>query len=236
MVNKTLFLFFLLPVAAAGLLAQPSKFPPINDITKDKSLVAFVNQLKTAVKKQDKAFLISVLDENVKSDFGGDGGIEEFQRTWNLHKGDTSIWHHLDRVLQLGGAFDTDAIKNGEDHYMVAFPYTHLIDLQDADDYINIGVIMGKNVNIRENPNLNAKVLTQFSYDVVWFVEDGPALQKTEGSNPWGGPEWYLIESLDRKKRGWVNWKFVQSPLDFRLYLFKNKQGKWRISAFLAGD
>ena len=42
--------------------AQPSKFPPINDIGKDKTLVAFVNQLKVAVKKKDKAFLLGTLD------------------------------------------------------------------------------------------------------------------------------------------------------------------------------
>lgn len=51
--------------------AQPGKFPPINNIGKYKSLVAFVNQLKVAVKKKDKAFLLGALDENIKCDLGG---------------------------------------------------------------------------------------------------------------------------------------------------------------------
>ena len=213
--------------------AQPSKFPPINDIGKDKSLVAFVNQLKVAVKKKDKAFLLGALDENIKCDLGGDDGIEAFKKIWNLDGGDTSLWHHLNRVLELGGAFDKN---DQEGRYTLAFPYVHFIDLQDVDDYINVGVITGKNVNIREKPDLKSKVLMQLSYDVIWFVEAEQALQKTEGTNPWGEPEWYLVETLDRKKQGWVFWKYVCSPLGYRLYVFKNKQGKWKISSFLAGD
>lgn len=215
------------------LLAQPSKFPPINDISKDKSLVTFVNQLKVAVQKKDKAFLLGALDEKVMSDLGGDGGIAEFKKIWKLDAGDTSIWHQLNRAIELGGAFNKD---DQEGRYTFAFPYVHFIDLEHADDYINVGVITGKNVNIREKPDLKAKVLMQLSYDVIWFVEEGQALQKTEGSNPWGEPEWYLIETMDRKKRGWVFWKYVCSPIDYRLYLFKNKQGKWKISAFVVGD
>lgn len=215
------------------LTAQPSKFPPINDIAKDQSLVTFVNQLKAAVQKKDKAFLLGALDEKVMSDLGGDGGIAEFKKNWNLDAGDTSIWHQLSRVIELGGGFN----KNDPDgHFTFGFPYVHLIDLKDADNYIYVGVITGKNVNVREKPDLKAKVLMQLSYDVIWFVETERALRKTEGTNPWGDPEWYLIETLDRKKQGWVFWKYVHSPIDYRLYLFKNKQGKWKISAFVAGE
>ena len=231
--KKTTMIFSILMAVIHFASAQPSKFPPINDIGKDKSLVAFVNQLKVAVQKKDKAFLLAALDEKVMSDLGGDGGIAEFKRTWNLDAGDTSIWHQLSRVIELGGAFSKD---DPDGHFTFAFPYVHFIDLQDADDYINVGVITGKNVNVREKPDLKAKVLMQLSYDVIWFVEAEQALQKTEGTNPWGEPEWYLIETLDRKKQGWVFWKYVHSPIGYRLFLFKNKQGKWKISAFVAGD
>ena len=181
--KKTTIIFSILMAAIHFGSAQPSKFPPINDITKDKSLVAFVNQLKVAVQKKDKAFLLGALDEKVMSDLGGDGGIAEFKRTWNLDAGDTSIWHQLSRVIELGGAFS----KNDPDgHFTFAFPYVHFIDLEDADEYINVGVITGKNVNIREKPDLKAKVLMQLSYDVIWFVEAEQALQKTEGTNLWG--------------------------------------------------
>lgn len=232
-----LFLSALCLLGALNVLsAQPSKFPPINDISKDKSLVTFVNQLKVAVKKQDMAFLLTSLDEKVMSDLGSEGGIDEFKEAWGLNKGDTSIWHHLSRVLELGGAFDQDAIKHGEERYTVVFPYVHLIELPDPDDYIHIGVITGKKVNLREKPDLNAKVLTQLTYDVVRFVEENQDLQKSAGTNAWNDPEWYQIETLDRKTSGWVNWKYVYSPISFRLYLFKNKQGKWKISTFVAGD
>lgn len=231
--KKIAIIFSILMAAIHFGSAQPSKFPPINDITNDKSLVIFVNQLKAAVQKKDKAFLLGALDEKVMSDLGGDGGIAEFKRTWNLDAGDTSIWRQLSRVIELGGAFNK---SDQEGRYTFAFPYVHFIDLRDADDYINVGVVTGKNVNVREKPDLKAKVLMQLSYDVIWFVEAEQALQKTEGTNLWGEPEWYLIQTLDRKKQGWVFWKYVCSPIDYRLFLFKNKQGKWKISTFLAGD
>ena len=231
--KKITIVFSILMAAVHFGSAQPSKFPPINDITKDKSLVTFVNQLKVAVQKKDKAFLLGALDEKVMSELGGDGGIAEFKRTWNLDKGDTSIWHQLSKVIELGGAFNKD---DPDRRFTFAFPYVHFIDLQDVDDYMNVGVIIGKNVNVREKPDLKAKVLMQLSYDVIWFVEAEQALQKTEGTNAWGEPEWYLIETLDRKKQGWVFWKYVHSPIGYRLFLFKNKQGKWKISAFVAGD
>jgi hypothetical protein len=231
--KKTTIVLSILMAAIHFGSAQPSKFLPINDITKDKSLVTFVNQLKVAVQKKDKAFLLGALDEKVMSDLGGDGGIAEFKKTWNLDAGDTSIWRQLSRVIELGGAFNKN---DQEGRYTFAFPYVHFIDLQDADDYINVGVITGKNVNIREKPDLKAKVLMQLSYDVIWFVEAEQALQKTEGTNLWGEPEWYLIETLDRKKQGWVFWKYVCSPIDYRLFLFKNRKGKWKISAFVAGE
>lgn len=230
---KTFSAILLLSAFCQILGAQPAKFPPINDISKDKSLLTFVNQLKTAVKKKDKAFLLSVLDPQIKCDLGGEDGIEAFKKIWNLDAGDTSIWHQLDKMLELGGAFNKE---DREGRYTFAFPYPHFLDLGNVDDYFSVGVITGKNVNIREQPNLKAKVLTQMSYDVIWFVETEPGLQKTAGNNPWGEPEWYQIESQDHKTKGWVFWKYVCSPLGYRMYVYKNRMGKWKISSFLAGD
>jgi hypothetical protein len=210
--------------------AQPNKFPPINDIGKDKSLVAFVNQLKVAVKKKDKAFLLAALDENVMNGFGGDGGIAEFKEYWHWPQDTISVWHHLEHLLGLGGAFTTDEPKEPNSRYIFVFPYLCNLDLKDGDDYFQAGVITGENVNIRAKPDLKAKVITQLTHDVIWY--EG----RNHGKNRVGDPEWYLIETLDHKKKGWVFWKYVYSPLDYRLFLFKDKKGVWKISTFVAGD
>lgn len=221
-----LFLFF------QFLLAQPSKFPPINDIGKDKSLVTFVHQLKVAVQKKDKAYVLSVLDEKVMNSFDGEDNPAEFINIWDWEKDTVSLWHYLGRVLELGGAFNI----HPEDRYTVVFPYLCNIDLENGDEYFKVGVITGKNVNLREKPELSAKVVGQLTHDVVWFVEGEQVLRKTQGTNTFGDPEWYQIETIDHKKKGWVFWKYVYSPVNYRLFLFKDKKGNWKISTFLAGD
>lgn len=224
---KKIMLIFLVIYGFAQLgYAQPSKFPPPNDLGKDKSLVAFVNQLKAAVQKKDKAFLLSVLDEDIMNGFGGDGGIAEFKEYWHWPKDTISVWHHLQHILDIGGGFTAQEAGTGE--YSFVFPYIYNLDTGD-DDVFTAGVITGKNVNFRDKPDLSAKVITQLTYDVVQFSDE------TRGKNAVGDPEWYLVETSSHKK-GWVFWKYIYSPIGYRLFLYKNKQGKWKISAFLAGD
>lgn len=222
---KTSLIALLLFSMAHILSAQPSKFPPPNDMGKDKALVAFVSQLKAAVKKKDKAFLLSALDKNVKNGFGGGGGIEQFKEYWGWPQDTVKVWHHLQHVLNIGGGFiqtEPGAVP------IYAFPYVFNLDPGEGDIF-SLGVITGKNVNFREKPDLKAKVITQLTYDVVTF------LSETRGENEVGDPEWRQIETANKKK-GWVFWKYVYSPVNYRLLLNKNSQGKWKITAFLAGD
>lgn len=219
--RTSLMLFFLL-ATMHWLTAQPSKFLPPNDLGKDKSLVTFVSQLKTAVKKKDKAALLSLLDKDIKNNFGGNGGIEEFKQQWHWPKDTLTVWHHLQRVLDIGGGFMN---QGAESNY--AFPYVFNLDIGEGDIF-SAGVITGKNVNLREKPDLKAKVLTQLSYDVVKFSGE------TRGKNAVADPEWHQIETANHKK-GWVFWKYVYSPVGYRLILYKDK-GKWKVSAFVAGD
>ena len=45
---------------------------------------------------------------------------------------------------------------------------------------------------------------------------------------------WYKIETLGGKK-GFVSAEFVRSPIDYRA-CFEKKNGKWKMTAFVAGD
>jgi hypothetical protein len=45
-----------------------------------------------------------------------------------------------------------------------------------------------------------------------------------------------MIQTYDRKFKGWVYWKYVYPTVGPRLFLFKNPRGEWLISAFVAGD
>ena len=104
------------------------------------------------------------------------------------------------------------------------------------DDYYLMGVITGKNVNLRKAPDINSEVITQLTYDVIFFVYDDDEVTANVSLNPYGEPEWYQITTYDKKRHGWVNWQFVYSLLGPRLFLFMDEHGKWKVSAFVAGD
>lgn len=194
---------------------------PVDEGTKDKSFSTFRAKLIEAVKMRDKKYLFSVLDPNIEASFGGDNGIEDFKKMWDINSSKSKLWDELLTVLSNGGGF--------QDKNTFAAPYSFKSFPADLDAF-EYQVIFGNNVNLRSKPDLSAKVISQLSYNIVKVdyqnsVSDG----KSEPTYLW-----LKIETLGGKK-GFVNAEFVRSPIDFRA-IFVRKKGKWKMSAFVAGD
>jgi hypothetical protein len=231
--KKSLFLLLLFFGLMAN--AQNPKFLPFNTIEKDSSLVKFVNLLKAAATNKDIKFVVTQLDKQVSSSFDGENTVETFIQNWGLMEDSTKFWSYLSRALELGGTYvDDPEDKSGR--YQVVFPYVYNYKPALDDDTYSMGFIIGKNVNLREKPDTKAKVKTQLSYDVISFLEVEDSEDLGTSKNADGDPEWYQIETYDKKVKGWVNWKFVYSLTGPRLFLFKNQAGKWKISSFVEGD
>jgi len=202
--------------------AQKERFVrPVDEGKQDKSFSAFRAKLIEAVKKRDKKYLLSVLDPNVKNSFGGDGGIEEFKEMWEIDSSKSKLWDELRVVLSNGGGF--------QDKNTFAAPYSFVFFPADLDAFEQ-QVIFGNNVNLRAKPDKSAKVISQLSYNIVKV--------DYENSVSDGKPEptylWLKVETLGGKK-GFVSAEFVRSSIDYRAIFVKEK-GKWKISAFVAGD
>lgn len=215
-------------------LAQSRQWPPRNEVSLDPDLQVFISDLLDAISRKDEAFLLKSLDDNVMIAFDGEGGIDAFTAMWVPQQDDSPIWPLLSRLIQMGGVFLHDtADETGR--YQFVFPYVYNIDLDLEDDPFAIGVITGRNVNLRKEPNTGAPVITQLTYDVITYLyeEDGSAWF---GTNEFKEPEWYRIETMDKKYTGWVYWKYVYSPVGFRMFLFKDARGQWKISTLVAGD
>lgn len=214
---------------------QNPQFAPRDETYLDTSLTKFVNSLMSAIDARDKILFSEALDPRVLGVIGGDGGIGEFAEEWDTKNDSSLMWPLMKRAIELGGVFLENQIEQ-EAGYQFVFPYVYDMDLDIEDDYYSIGVITGKKVNLRASPDLTSPIKTKLTYDVVWFLESGPYGETRAGTNPFGDPEWYMVETYDRSNRGWVNWKYVYSPTWYRLFLYKNKDGFWKISAFLVGD
>jgi hypothetical protein len=231
-ITIVILMFLLIPIAKT----QNPTFPPRDEAYLDASLNTFVKQLLDAIDKRDQSFLYSVINIDVSGERGVAGGVEDFKQEWNVEKDSSMMWPFMKRAIEMGGVFlhDTNDLTG---RYQFVFPYIYDLPLDIEDDYYSIGVITGKNVNLREGPATTAPIKSKLTYDVIWYLETNDQNgQTTSGTNPFEEPEWYLIATYDRQKQGWVNWKYVYSPMGYRLFLFKNAKGAWNISAFLAGD
>ncbi len=215
--------------------SQNPTFAPLDETYTDPTLAAFVEQLLDAIDRRDQHFLYGVLDYDVSGIRGEASGISDFKQEWNAENDSSKVWPLMKRAIKLGGVFlnDTNDLTG---RYQFVFPYVYNLPLDVEDDYFNIGVITGKNVNLRDGPDTASPIKSQLTYDVIWFLDGDQYGQTRSGTNPYGDPEWYQVETYDRRQRGWVHWKYVYSPMDYRMFLFKDSKGSWKISAFLAGD
>jgi len=222
---KILLTFCVLIFGFAGVSAQRERYvKPVDDAKKDASFLIFRTKLIAAVKKHDTKFLLSVVDRNIKNGFGGDDGIENFKKTWKINSAKSPFWDEMLLILTNGGTFSTEGKSK---IFSAPFVFTEFPEDLDAFEY---QVIFGNNVNLRAKPALNAKTIAQLSYNVV-KVDYQNSVMKTKNGDDY---EWLKIETLGGKK-GFVNAKFVRSPIGYRAG-FEKIKGNWKLTYLVSGD
>lgn len=196
---------------------RPLKLYPVDEADKDPSFKTFRDRLLRAIEKKDKDFLLSVIDPKIKFSFGAEeDGIENFKKEWKLDQPASHIWEELKRVLNLGGSFDQNHVFHA--------PYVFSRWPKEVDS-IDWGAIIGKKVNLREEPSLTAKILTSLSYDIVkWNYEE---VQHD-------GYTWAKTETFTGQT-GYVLRKYFGHASDYRA-MFTKENGRWIMSVFVAGD
>ncbi len=199
--------------------AQVAKLNPIDEAAKDPSFFAFRARLMKAVLRRDTAYVINVLDPAIKNSFGDGGGIAEFKRMWRPEFPNSKVWDELLTVLALGGKF-------GEGHSFMA-PYTYSA-FPDKFDSFEYGVILDDNVRVRQAPSISSAVIGSLSFDIV-KVSDWKLVQ-----SPGNKQSWIAVDLADNR-RGYVAREFIRSPIDYRA-IFNKTNGKWLMTAFIAGD
>ena len=85
-------------------LAQ-SRLLPVDQAALVPDFFSFRAQLAAAIARRDFLFLLSVLSKEVKLSFGGDAGVEDFNKIWKPAAPDSRVWDVLGTTLALGGTF-----------------------------------------------------------------------------------------------------------------------------------
>jgi hypothetical protein len=226
--KRKLFLLILLTfiLGISNIAAQERYLKPIDEGTQNTSFSKFRSKLISAVKNKDKKYLISILDSQIEVSFGGDNGIQDFKKFWEIDKANSEIWEELLLVLNNGGTFIQEKGKRTE-QFCAPYTFTSFPEDLDAFEY---NVIFGNNVRLRANPNLSSNTITKLSYNIVKIdFENSVQDSKSDGRFTW-----YKIETLGGLK-GFVSADYVRSPIAYRA-CFEKKKGVWKMTAFIAGD
>lgn len=224
--RKVVFILFLLIAGVSDSLSQERKVLPVDEGKRDASFSAFREKTLQAAKRRDAKYILSIVDANIKNSFGGDGGIDEFKKMWKINSPKSEFWDEFLTVLTHGGTFYKEAdIKNKQ--FCAPYTFTSFPEDLDVFDY---QAIFGTGVNLRSKPEMSAPVVASLSYNIVKVDYENSVKAESERD----GYSWLKVETLGGKK-GFVKTEYTRSPIDYRA-CFEKKNGKWKMTVFIAGD
>jgi hypothetical protein len=203
-------------ILASATMGQERFVRPVDEAKLDASFAVFRTKLIAAAERHDAAFILSILDPKIELSFGGDSGVKDFKKIWEIQKRDSKFWEEFLPVIKNGGSFFRDGAKRTNTFFA---PYTFHSFPEDLDPFEH-SVILGSNVNLRERPDATAPVVASLSYNVVKIEETVS--------------EWYGVKTLGGLS-GYVKAEYVRSPIAYRAG-FEKKRGQWKMIAFISGD
>lgn len=194
------------PVAEAG-------FAPHDDCAKLPGWPDFRDRLAKAVADRNAHALADLAARDVKLDYGGGSGRGELRK--RLADPKLGLWRELAQILPLGCA---DA--NG----ILSMPWYFWNLPTDIDAY-NAMLVTGDAVPLRARPDPGARVVATLDWPIV-TVPAGKADLSAKYTS---------VRTRAGKLDGYVLTAKLRSVLAYRL-IAERQDGKWRLTAFTAGD
>ena len=203
-------------LAAAPEDARVHRLPPVDQCAADPSFVAFRNDLLAAIARRDRDFVLAAITDDIEVDFGGGAGRQDFFSTWELYRPATSgLWDELGRALSLGCAHDG---RSGN-YYA---PSMFLADEEVFEDPFTAAVAIRPGAELRSGPDAASPVVATLDWDVLTVPEWDP------------DSGWQRVTLADGRS-GYLRAEDLRSPIDYRA-AFQRIGGRWRMTAFIAGD
>lgn len=220
MIKAAIFTILLVVGGALSASSQERFLQPVDDGPDDASFVAFRVRALRAAAEKDAVFIKSILDKDIRVDFGGGSGVKDFLKSWDGLSAASDFWAEFEYALKHGGEFAK--MKNrGPKQFWAPYIYASFPDDLDGTVY---AAVTGENVRLRAKPDASSKVLGQLSFNIV----------KTIYNDGTSNAKWVEIETLGGK-RGWVSTDYVRSPIGYRA-CFAKIGGEWKLTIFVAGD
>jgi len=201
--------------------AQVGKLYPVDEAYEDSTFIAFRLHLLEAIAARDTSFLFAHVDKGIRTSFGAGGGLADFKERWRPSSPKPDLWRTLGRIVGGGGIYRDGMFQ--APYYYAAFP-------GEEHDPFQHGVVIGQNVNVRSRPDITSPVLTRLSYDIV-RVESYPTQSDRAIAS---ADDWVHVRLADGRE-GYVSSRYIGNPVGYRA-IFNYHDGKWRMTALVAGD
>ncbi len=226
-------LFFIIPLF---LVSQNNTMLPPKGLAMDQKLNELSSQLKTAIRSKDKTALLTLLADDITFTYDGENTKQAFNKYWFSEENEKKFWLIVEKLIAYPGDYELiDKKSKKYDQNSFVIPYIFNYPEKGEDDDFNIHFIMGDHVNVRSEPNLQSRVVAQLNYNLVHTQQDNDGNDITSGTVLPNFPEWYKIETPDKKIQGWVNFKFVHSVYGERI-IISRKKNAWIVSVFISGE
>jgi hypothetical protein len=201
-------------VAAASSSASPlalGPYAPQDNCATVAGADTFRQQLASAIRQRDTDALVALAADDIKLDFGGGAGSAELRKRLNDKAWD--LWGELDELMALGCS------ANGQGG--ITIPWYFGQDLGDVNA-VSGWLVTGENVPVLAAPDPGSRALAAISWDVVEIAALDPERK-------------YQQVELPDKTVGFIATDKLRSVIDYRL-IASSRNGRWRITSFVAGD
>ena len=196
--------------------AQPTplakgKWAPRDTCAEVEGAEQFRARLAVAIEARDAAALAALAAEDVKLDFGGGAGKAELRS--RLEDEELGLWDELDALMTLGCSANA---QGG-----ITIPWFFDQNMGERDPYFSM-LIMGEDVPVLERADAASRRVGAVSWDLAEIASLNPesAFQQVE---------------LADGTVGYVASDKLRSLIDYRL-VASSRNGRWRITSFVAGD
>jgi hypothetical protein len=193
------------------------RLPPVDQCAADRSFADFRRRLTAAIDRQSAAYILRIAVDDIEYSFGEAPGRAGFAALWELDSPATSrLWRELGAALRLGCARDRDGALWAPSMSMPSGD-------EAAEDFGAKVVATTPGAILRAAASDDGAAVARLEWDVLTLRPDD------DGESAW------LAASLADGRRGYVRRSEVRSPADFRA-VFEKRDGRWRMTAFVAGD
>lgn len=189
----------------------------------DRDFAEFIETYRMAIANRDLEFFLSCIDFDTFSYNFSSGSEEDFKDEWTLNEQaeDSDLWPILEEVM--GHGFTRVPSYYGDDNskgFVAPYMFAYTLPF----DAFEVFICTGSNINLRELPSANSKVLAQLNYSVVEIV--------TEDFD-WES-DFYHVKAKDGTE-GYVHRDYLRSIIDYRMSFYKAGD-QWKLGWLTAGD